>query len=265
MDLKQIVTGKNMLTGFDCLSCLTGPHQVSAVSLGLIRCQLPHWPWVAVQGAQNKKKLQEIEDQILKVLSNSEGNILDDEGAVNILQSSKVLSDDISEKQQIADETELKIDEARAGYKPVAHYTSILYFCVSDMGNIDPMYQYSLAWFVSLFVRAIKVRPLPCCLMQVAVLRAVLRAVRNKCCTRRSQAACAKRIADSCCNTQLLEAWSLTRSYSDRSCSGRCKYPGADQQPTLGYLCLRRTARGIAHGPHALAASCAIRSDSEAM
>jgi dynein heavy chain, axonemal len=40
----------------------------------------------------------------------------------------------------------------------VAHHTSILYFCISDMGNIDPMYQYSLSWFVGLFVRAIKVR-----------------------------------------------------------------------------------------------------------
>jgi hypothetical protein len=66
-----------------------------------------------------------------------------------------VLSDDISEKQQIADKTEAKIDEARAGYKPVAHHSSILYFSVTDMANIDPMYQYSLAWFVNLFVKAI--------------------------------------------------------------------------------------------------------------
>lgn len=112
---------------------------------------------MCLQGAENKSKLQDIEDQILKVLSSSEGNILDDEGAVNILQSSKILSDDISEKQMVADETEKKIDEARAGYQPVAHHTSILYFCVSDMGNIDPMYQYSLSWFVGLFIRAIKV------------------------------------------------------------------------------------------------------------
>ena len=40
----------------------------------------------AAAGAENKKKLKEIEDQILKVLSASEGNILEDEEAVNILQ-----------------------------------------------------------------------------------------------------------------------------------------------------------------------------------
>lgn len=81
---------------------------------------------------------------------------MDDEEAVSILQSSKILSDEISEKQKIADETEIKIDTARAGYKPVAHHSSLLYFCVTDMANIDPMYQYSLAWFVALFLGAIR-------------------------------------------------------------------------------------------------------------
>ena len=42
-----------------------------------------------------------------------------------------------------------------AGYKPVAHHACVLYFCVTSLGNIDSMYQYSLAWFVALFVRAI--------------------------------------------------------------------------------------------------------------
>ena len=108
-----------------------------------------------VQGAENKKKLQDIESEILRVLSSSSGNILDDEEAVDILQSSKVLSDDITIKQAAAAETEIKIDEARQGYKPVASHSSTLYFCVTDMGNIDPMYQYSLGWFNGLFTRAI--------------------------------------------------------------------------------------------------------------
>ena len=42
------------------------------------------------QGAENKKQLKEIEDKILAVLSNSQGNILEDEGAVAILAASKV-------------------------------------------------------------------------------------------------------------------------------------------------------------------------------
>ena len=43
-----------------------------------------------VQSAANKKQLQEIEDKILQTLSSSEGNILEDESAITILDSSKV-------------------------------------------------------------------------------------------------------------------------------------------------------------------------------
>jgi len=108
-----------------------------------------------IQGAENKKQLKEIEDKILEVLSSSEGNILEDEGAVQILSASKVLSDEISEKQKVADITEQKIDETRAGYRPVARHCSLLFFCVADMANIDPMYQYSLGWFQNLYLKGI--------------------------------------------------------------------------------------------------------------
>lgn len=43
-----------------------------------------------VQSAANKKQLKEIEDKILETLSSSEGNILEDETAIKILDSSKV-------------------------------------------------------------------------------------------------------------------------------------------------------------------------------
>jgi len=43
--------------------------------------------------------LKEIEDKILEVLSSSEGNILEDETAIQVLSSSKTLSNEIAEKQ----------------------------------------------------------------------------------------------------------------------------------------------------------------------
>ena len=108
------------------------------------------------ESAANKKQLKEIEDKILEVLSSGEGgSILEDATAINILSASKVLSTEISEKQKIADETEIKIDEARNGYKPVAYRTSLLFFCIALLADIDPMYQYSLDWFIDLFIRAI--------------------------------------------------------------------------------------------------------------
>ena len=47
------------------------------------------------------RQLKEIEDKILEVLSSSEGNILEDETAIQVLSSSKVLSNEIAEKQVI--------------------------------------------------------------------------------------------------------------------------------------------------------------------
>uniref|UniRef100_A0A8B9T0C6 Dynein axonemal heavy chain 7 n=1 Tax=Anas platyrhynchos TaxID=8839 RepID=A0A8B9T0C6_ANAPL len=108
-----------------------------------------------VESAANKKQLKEIEDKILEVLSKSEGNILEDETAINILSSSKDLSEEISEKQKIASATEMQIDSTRVGYKPVAVHSAVVFFCISDLANIEPMYQYSLIWFINLYVQSI--------------------------------------------------------------------------------------------------------------
>jgi len=54
-----------------------------------------------VTSANNKKQLKEIEDKILYTLSSAEGNILEDETAIQFLDTSKMLSDDIIKKQKV--------------------------------------------------------------------------------------------------------------------------------------------------------------------
>ena len=50
------------------------------------------------------------------MLSGGEGgSILEDATAINILTAAKTLGNEIAEKQKFAEETEVKIDEARAG------------------------------------------------------------------------------------------------------------------------------------------------------
>ena len=106
-----------------------------------------------LQGAENKKKLKETEDRILEVLS-AEGNILENEEGIQVLKDAKIISLEIEEKQKVAEETERMIDEARAGYTPVAWRSSILFFAISSLANIEPMYQYSLSWFMGLFIQS---------------------------------------------------------------------------------------------------------------
>lgn len=83
-----------------------------------------------IQGADNKRQLKEIEDKILYILSSSE-NLLEDETAVNVLSSSKILANDIVEKQAIADVTEKQINAARLVYTPIAIHSTILFFTIS--------------------------------------------------------------------------------------------------------------------------------------
>ncbi len=52
---------------------------------------------------------------------------------LQVLSQSKILGEDIQEKQKVAEVTEGIIDSTRSGYVPVATLASILYFCVSGM------------------------------------------------------------------------------------------------------------------------------------
>jgi dynein heavy chain, axonemal len=109
-----------------------------------------------LEGAENKRILKQIEDQILQILSGSEGNILEDESAINTLSKSKVVADDIKEKQKVGEKTEREIDEVRKGYTPIAYSSQVLFFCIADLANIEPVYQYSLSWFINLFIMSIQ-------------------------------------------------------------------------------------------------------------
>ena len=46
---------------------------------------------------------------------------MEDETAINVLSSSKMLSAEIQEKQEIASKTEAEIDSVRDGYRPVRY------------------------------------------------------------------------------------------------------------------------------------------------
>ncbi len=111
-----------------------------------------------VQGAANKKQLADVEDQILRTLDACE-NILEDESAIKVLSDAKEIGNRIAAEQEIADETEIKIDTARQGYVPVAFQGSVCFFCVADLCTIDPMYQYSLPFFIDLYSTCITRTP----------------------------------------------------------------------------------------------------------
>ncbi|ORX87336.1 hypothetical protein BCR32DRAFT_215454 [Anaeromyces robustus] len=106
--------------------------------------------------SNDKKQLRDIEEKILKLLFNSEGNILDDEELINTLNKSKITSAAIQQRVQQAEVTEKEINAAREKYLPVSIRGAIIYFVVANLAEIDPMYQFSLKYFKNLFNLCIK-------------------------------------------------------------------------------------------------------------
>lgn len=108
-----------------------------------------------LSNAQMNKQLYDIESEILYLLSNSQGNILDDTTLIETLASSKSTSEEIKLKMKESQGITEEIVIQSNSYRIVAKRAALLYFVLSDLSMVDPMYQYSLQWFSSLFVRSI--------------------------------------------------------------------------------------------------------------
>ena len=72
-----------------------------------------------LEDAENQRQLKEIEDKILFLLKNAEGNILDDEVLIDTLADSKKTSNIIQEKVKVAELTQTRIAKVRQGNIPI--------------------------------------------------------------------------------------------------------------------------------------------------
>eukprot|EP00928_Gymnodinium_smaydae_P068047 TRINITY_DN5109_c0_g5_i1.p1 TRINITY_DN5109_c0_g5~~TRINITY_DN5109_c0_g5_i1.p1 ORF type:complete len:4182 (+),score=1201.92 TRINITY_DN5109_c0_g5_i1:1381-13926(+) len=116
---------------------------------------------LVIESAQSKAQLKELEDKILYLLSVSKGNILDDEELINTLATSKVTSVKIEERVKEQEKTGALVAQTRDNYVPVAVRCAAMFFVVADLCKVEPTYQYSLEWFVEIYLLAIKTAERP--------------------------------------------------------------------------------------------------------
>jgi dynein heavy chain, axonemal len=97
---------------------------------------------IVQSNAANAKITYELENKILYTLSaaNEIMDLLSDDVLIDILADSKKVSTEIEEQSKISAEAEKMIDQTREEFRVVAFRASLLYFCITDLDKIDPMY-----------------------------------------------------------------------------------------------------------------------------
>jgi dynein heavy chain len=107
---------------------------------------------LVVQIAADKAEMDSLEQLTLKLLASAKDDeLLADDNLIQTLDKSKVTEAGCKERMASAEVSMVEINEVTEKLRPVAARASIIYFVVADLANIDPMYQYSLQFFVALF------------------------------------------------------------------------------------------------------------------
>ena len=105
--------------------------------------------------SENAQLLVSLEDSLLRELSNSQGNILDNEELIATLEETKTKAVEIQGKLEQATFTKDEISKARAQYMPVAKRGSIMYFAEAGLATVMRMYEISLDTYLSVFNQAL--------------------------------------------------------------------------------------------------------------
>ncbi|XP_046382890.1 dynein axonemal heavy chain 10 [Ischnura elegans] len=106
--------------------------------------------------SENKKLLKQLEDMLLRELSTSTGNMLDNVELISTLDETKTKATEVFEKLELAEATAKDIDKLRDQYRSVATRGAILFFVLSELASVNAMYQYSLDAYVEVFVHSVK-------------------------------------------------------------------------------------------------------------
>jgi dynein heavy chain 1 len=101
-------------------------------------------------------RLHALEEELLSLLSVSDGNILDDDTLFDTLESLKAESTQVDYK--ISDTLEVlnTVEQTRNEYSELATHSSSIYSTLLELNHLSNFYNFSLSEFVSIFVAVLK-------------------------------------------------------------------------------------------------------------
>ncbi|KAL8274015.1 hypothetical protein Esti_002104 [Eimeria stiedai] len=109
-----------------------------------------------IRNTTDQRQLQELEETMLQLLSNSSGSILDDAKLTETLKQARSTADGVKARLQQTAAVMAEVDLARAAYQPVAFRAAYLFFVVQELKKLDCMYTSSLTVFLEAFVSAVR-------------------------------------------------------------------------------------------------------------
>lgn len=105
--------------------------------------------------SRNSITLVELEDNILKELTEATGNILDNAVLIATLKDTKSKTTAIAEQLVESNLTREEIEKVCEAYRPCAKRGAILFFSLSALSAISSMYEFSLVSYLEVFVKAL--------------------------------------------------------------------------------------------------------------
>ena len=106
--------------------------------------------------ANDRAKLDSLAAELLHVLSNFDGNILEDANVIQLLNEMNDGAHRTAQKIAGSKSTQSALTETSELYRPVAVHGTCIYFTIQKMLNQNPLYQFSLSKYHSKFLLALQ-------------------------------------------------------------------------------------------------------------
>ena len=97
---------------------------------------------------QLNETIHKTEQDILEKLGVSSEELLESDGLIFSLEESKKLSDEATNQIATAQKNEERIDNNRMAYMPLAKLARLIFFAISELNNLEEIYQFSISWYI---------------------------------------------------------------------------------------------------------------------